>query len=93
MTHIINVWSELNETTELQRADKLLMLVVVMQAYRFSDNALAYGEDSHLTNVIINLMKKNRLYIDYFLIVLARMATSDVNHCTGRKRGVLESLV
>ena len=70
MTHIINVWSELNETTELQRADKLLMLVVVMQAYRFSDNALAYGEDSHLTNVIINLMKKNRLYIDYFLIVL-----------------------
>lgn len=70
MTHIINVWSELNETPEIQRADKILMMAIVLQAYRFSDNALAYGEDSHLTNVLISLMNKHQLYVDYCLIVL-----------------------
>ncbi|KRM22302.1 DUF2785 domain-containing protein [Latilactobacillus graminis] len=70
MTHIINVWSELNEAEEIQRADKILMLAVVLQAYRFSDNALAYGEDSHLTNVLISLMNKHQLYVDYCLVIL-----------------------
>lgn len=30
MTHIINVWSELNETPEIQRADKILMMAIVL---------------------------------------------------------------
>lgn len=70
LTHIINVWAELNETPELQRADKMLLLAVVMQAYRFSDNALAYGEDSHLANVLIQLMAKHAIYVEYCLLLL-----------------------
>jgi len=79
LTHIINVWSELNETQELQRADKLLMMAVLIQAYRFSDNALAYGEDSHLANVLMVLLKKNQLYTDYFLAVLQDWQKSLLN--------------
>lgn len=69
-THVLNVANELFESKQLTRADKIYLVTAVMQMYHISKASLAYGEDSHLAVVLLNLLDKSQIYTDYSLHLL-----------------------
>ncbi|KRL75987.1 DUF2785 domain-containing protein [Secundilactobacillus paracollinoides] len=71
-THIGNLLDELSERPRLTRADKLLMLALIIERYKQLDGALIFGEPQRLAGYFSRLTNKNQLYADYFLTQLKR---------------------
>lgn len=69
-THIGNVLDELAVDKSLVRADKLLMLTVLIGRYKQLDTPLIFGEPERLAGYIADLTKQNKLYSDFLLLIL-----------------------
>ncbi|WP_412989983.1 DUF2785 domain-containing protein [Pediococcus siamensis] len=69
-THIGNVLDELAVDNSLVRADKLLMLAVLLVRYKRLDTPLIFGEPERLAAYIANLTRQNKLYSDFLLLAL-----------------------
>ncbi|GKT03983.1 DUF2785 domain-containing protein [Furfurilactobacillus entadae] len=66
-THIGNMLDELAESQLLSRADKLLMMVVLLRKYRRLGTPLIAGENRRLAAYFATLLNMNDLYTQAFL--------------------------
>ncbi|GEL15795.1 DUF2785 domain-containing protein [Pediococcus cellicola] len=69
-THIGNVLDELAVDSSLVRADKLLMLAVLLVRYKRLESPLIFGEPERLASYIADLTSQNKLYSDFLLLAL-----------------------
>ncbi|MFD0897716.1 DUF2785 domain-containing protein [Loigolactobacillus binensis] len=69
-SHVGNVLDELTENAALNRANKLFYLTILLERYQRLETPLIFGEDHRLALTIANLVNKNKLYADYFLMLL-----------------------
>ncbi|MFC6171798.1 DUF2785 domain-containing protein [Loigolactobacillus jiayinensis] len=69
-SHVGNVLDELTASPALNRANKLFYLTVLIARYQRLETPLIFGEDHRLALTIANLVNKNKLYADYFLMLL-----------------------
>jgi len=66
-THIGNLLDELADENELARADKLLMLAVLIGRYQRLSTPLIFGEPERLSSYFALITNKDELYSDYLL--------------------------
>jgi len=66
-THIGNLLDELADENELARADKLLMLAVLIGRYQRLSTPLIFGEPERLSSYFALITNKDELYCDYLL--------------------------
>lgn len=69
-THIGNVLDELAVDNSLVRADKLLMLAVLLARYKRLSTPLIFGEPERIGGYIADLTNQNKLYTDFLLLAL-----------------------
>lgn len=69
-THIGNVLDELAVDDSLVRADKILMLAVLLARYKRLTTPLIFGEPERLGSYIADLTNQNKLYSDFLLLAL-----------------------
>ncbi|AMV68990.1 Hypothetical protein ADU73_0582 [Pediococcus damnosus] len=69
-THIGNVLDELAFDKSLVRADKLLLLAVLITRYKRLATPLIFGEPERLAGYMADLTKQNKLYSDFLLLAL-----------------------
>lgn len=66
-THIGNLLDELAESSILSRADKVLLMVELIQKYARLKMPLIFGEDRRLAMYFNTILNKNELYVQAFL--------------------------
>ena len=61
-THIGNLLDELTQVTTLTRAEKVFLLIAVMNGWQQMDVALVFGEDQRIALYLTNLANKHQFY-------------------------------
>ncbi|GEP19776.1 DUF2785 domain-containing protein [Pediococcus argentinicus] len=69
-THIGNILDEISSDTELIRADKLLLMGILIEKYRRIRTPLIFGEPSRLATYLADQLQEDDLYVQYALIAL-----------------------
>lgn len=69
-SHIGNALDELTANLQLNRANKIFYLTVLLVRYQRLQTPLIFGEDHRLALTIVNLTNKNDLYTNYVLFLL-----------------------
>lgn len=65
--HIGNLMSEFTHDDNVQRADKIFLLTILIEKLKRLDTPLIMGENRRIVGVITDLVNKNELYAKYFL--------------------------
>ena len=65
-----SLFNELTERNELLRGDHIFMMTVLLERYRRLKTPLEMGEQNEVADYLARLMKRHRLYQDYFLMEL-----------------------
>lgn len=77
-THIGNILDELNENDLLPRSDKIFFMSLLFARYKHLQTPLVAGETERVASYFIDLMDKNELYGNYFLIELKELRRETV---------------
>ncbi|AVK60795.1 hypothetical protein C5Z25_03085 [Lactobacillus sp. CBA3605] len=71
-THIGNLLDELGDEQKLARADKLMMLAVLIERYQRLSTPLIFGEPERLATYLAAITSRDDLYADYLLLAFKR---------------------
>ncbi|AVK63397.1 hypothetical protein C5Z26_04455 [Lactobacillus sp. CBA3606] len=71
-THIGNLLDELGDEHKLARADKLMMLAVLIERYQRLSTPLIFGEPERLATYLAAITSRDDLYADYLLLAFKR---------------------
>ena len=67
---LTNIFKEMTERTDLLRGDHIFMMTVLVERYRRLRTPLEMGEQNEIAEYLVCLIKRHRLYQDYFLMEL-----------------------
>lgn len=67
---LTNIFKEMTERTDLLRGDHIFMMTVLVERYRRLRTPLEMGEQNEIAEYLVSLLKRHRLYQDYFLMEL-----------------------
>lgn len=86
-THIGNVLDELSQRDELSRADKLFLMTVLIERYKYLQTPLIFGEPQRIASYLARITNKNELYQNYFLLQLKAWRSQLMNQFEPHSEG------